>query len=868
MRRMLYLVAAALLLFGILPGAAETADDLKELTLTAPTAVGTLSYGQALNALSLEGGSAQYGGEIIAGTWQFAAAGEILTPGTNTVRVRFLPYTAGYRDAVCEVEVTVRKASPVIVPPSAGGIIYGQPLSFSSLSGGSASNPYRGTLPKVVGRFTWENGDFVPGVGDQKCSAVFTPLGNDEDLYYPVYFTVDIRVGRQPLTVAEEPAFESSAVYPAAVGSVGISGGLVTDPNGNRVEGTWSAAAPEAVPGAGKHECAAVFSPADDIHYGPARALITLTVLKGTPLIVTEEMSLPAGGDLSDYTPAGGAYGAAGEEIPGALAFEGGAVAAGRAEYPVLFTPEDTADYETASGVCAVTGVVKHAVVTAAWSGVYGQSLAEGVLTFAAAGPEGEAVEGELLFADPGLVPPYGAEEAEALFKAFDAGFADENVRVALTIAPKEVTVTPVDGMNRFYCGEGEKSLYYTLSEEVAVTGALAREAGEGAGLYAVLPGDLTAAEDGVRLVLEEGHSAELMPYPGSFEIGLEGEANAEGWYGAGLNLLPPEGYLISLSEAPDSFSERVAAPDGTGCDVYLRVKEGEHFGAITAPQPVAYRCDTVPPGIRYAEFGGGIHVTLEDDLSGPDRITVPRTGVTYPVPASGEVFVPIRDGGLYEIAAYDRAGRAASVEFYAEDRNRNGIYDGYEDKVGSTEALAEALAGLVPAFEGDAAERFLACGDRAGGYPEALEALGTEGALAGSGRWDISPDGSAAAGIRDGVLTVAALPGGETLYTAPVSGGPLFAFGPDGALYLNEGRLALTDFILEPYGDNVKLPPRAALDLAQPASGARLALITGRNGECYMVLRGEESAGETVLEGIRVRDLDAAADAAAALGD
>ena len=492
-----------------------TPDPQAVLWLTAPKAEGLLSYGQAVSTLTLLGGGATLDGTEVEGSWEFVNPGELLTPGTHDVPVKFVPRKAGWPEGTASVQVTVRRASPEISLPKAGNIIYGQPLSESRLSGGSAVNPYRMSLPGVVGVFAWENRDYVPGVGEQACQVVFTPVGNDEDLYYPVYFSVTVTVEKRPVTVGLEPSFSGTLSYSRPVGSLDVANGTVTDENGDVVPGTWAPEDPDAKPYVGTAPRAVVFTPLDSIHYRSVRVSIPLEVVRSRPVLALDEMTLPAGAFITAYVPSGTAADFAGTPVEGVFSFtEDRKVALGSGEYAVLFTPADSALYEPVTGVCVVTGIEKEAVVEASWSGVYGQPLSRGVTVFSAVDQDGAKVDGDLHWKDASHIPAFGERTAEAVFTPSEAGYTAVTVAVALDIAPRIVTVTPVDEMNVFFYGAEEGSLYYTLSEEVAVTGALGRGEGEGIGEYPVLPGTLASAEEGIELVLEPGHTVKIVPSP------------------------------------------------------------------------------------------------------------------------------------------------------------------------------------------------------------------------------------------------------------------------------------------------------------------------------------------------------------------
>jgi large repetitive protein len=72
---------------------------------------------------------------------------------------------------------------------------------------------------------------------------------------------------------------------------------------------------------------------------------------------------------------------------------------------------------------------------------------------------------------------------------------------VTFAITPKSVTVTPDSGQSKVF-GDDDPVLTYALSEDISVTGALARAAGGNVGTYAINLGTLAAASSNYQLVL------------------------------------------------------------------------------------------------------------------------------------------------------------------------------------------------------------------------------------------------------------------------------------------------------------------------------------------------------------------------------
>ncbi|WP_243373251.1 MBG domain-containing protein [Geotalea sp. SG265] len=130
------------------------------------------------------------------------------TPGTYKVDVYGIGHTStnkAYIKQTITVTVTaaVVKQTPTINSwPTASAITYGQALSSSTLTGGSASVP---------GTFAWINPTTVPAVGAPAQAVRFTPT--DTTNYNTVDGTVAITVNPKPLTIT---AAAKSKVYGAA----------------------------------------------------------------------------------------------------------------------------------------------------------------------------------------------------------------------------------------------------------------------------------------------------------------------------------------------------------------------------------------------------------------------------------------------------------------------------------------------------------------------------------------------------------------------------------------------------------------------------------------------------------------------------
>ena len=126
---------------------------------TAPTASG-ITYGQALSDSNLTDGEAVSGGTTIAGAWNWTAPATKPNAGTTQFEVTFTPTNTNYNTAKVNVSVTVAKATPTLTAPTATAIQYGQKLTDSALTGGTATNPNGSAA--VAGNWSWASGNTRP----------------------------------------------------------------------------------------------------------------------------------------------------------------------------------------------------------------------------------------------------------------------------------------------------------------------------------------------------------------------------------------------------------------------------------------------------------------------------------------------------------------------------------------------------------------------------------------------------------------------------------------------------------------------------------------------------------------------------------
>jgi len=176
---------------GVFTLVAITVNKASAPTITWPTAP-TITYGTALSAITLTGGSTEYG------TFTWTAPATIPTVGNTGYSVTFTPSAAtlvNYTIASTltdTVAITVNKApAPTITWPTASTVTVGETLASSVLS--ITSNAY--------GSFAWTTPATVPTADNSGYSVIFTPnavtLANYEAIT-PLSQTVAVTVTVAP----------------------------------------------------------------------------------------------------------------------------------------------------------------------------------------------------------------------------------------------------------------------------------------------------------------------------------------------------------------------------------------------------------------------------------------------------------------------------------------------------------------------------------------------------------------------------------------------------------------------------------------------------------------------------------------------
>ena len=390
---------------------------------TWPTA-GAITYGQTLASSTLSGGAAS-----VPGTFAFTSPTTAPNIGTSSQSVTFTPTdAAGYNTVTGSVKVTVNKATPSVTNwPAASAITYGQALSASTLSGGSAL---------VAGHFAFTTPSLKPSAGTAAQSVTFTPTNSTD--YTSTTGTASVTVHAATPTVRAWPT-ASAITYGQTLASSTLSGGAASVP------GTFAFTAPTTAPNIGANSQSVTFTPTDATDYNTVTGSVKVTVNKATPGVTWPTAgAITYGQALSASTLSGGSA-----SVAGGFAFTTPSLkpSARTAAQSVTFAPTDAADYNTVKGSVSVTvnkatpGVAKWPTASAI---TYGQALSASTLSGGSA-----SVARRFAFTTPSLKPSAGTTPQSVTFTPYnstDYNSVTETVNVTVRKATPTVRAWPTSG--------------------------------------------------------------------------------------------------------------------------------------------------------------------------------------------------------------------------------------------------------------------------------------------------------------------------------------------------------------------------------------------------------------------------------------
>lgn len=262
-------LTASVTLSGIASETTRAASSPFSITAVAPTITFTVAdhiYGDAafpVSADSNSSGAITY--SVLSGPASISGNTVTLT-GAGTVTLEASQASTGeYAAATQDATFNTAVATPrVSAWPTANSIGYGQTLSSSTLTGGTAS---------VDGTFAWTTSNTSPRAGTQSESVTFRPTDTTD--YTTVAGTVTLMVNKATPTVSAWPTANPISYGQALSGST-LTGGAAS------VDGKFAWTTASASPNAGAQSESVTFTPTDTTNYASVTGSIALTVSAAT----------------------------------------------------------------------------------------------------------------------------------------------------------------------------------------------------------------------------------------------------------------------------------------------------------------------------------------------------------------------------------------------------------------------------------------------------------------------------------------------------------------------------------------------------------------------------------------------------------
>jgi len=208
----------------------------------------------------------------ISGTWGSSASAATYKNDT---------YFSSNQTGILNVSMDTRNPASVTIWPTASAITYGEAISNSVLSGGSAT---------TAGSFAFTVPTNTPNAGTNFTSVTFTPA--DISSYLPALGTVEVTVVKADSVVTVWPTAGDILLGQSLASSV-LSGGSATP------EGTFAFTSPATVPGVGTNLQSVTYTPSDSANYNVALSNVSVAVL---PLPPSWNSYWDGGGTNNDWS--------------------------------------------------------------------------------------------------------------------------------------------------------------------------------------------------------------------------------------------------------------------------------------------------------------------------------------------------------------------------------------------------------------------------------------------------------------------------------------------------------------------------------------------------------------------------------------
>ncbi|MEI6819302.1 MAG: MBG domain-containing protein [Verrucomicrobiota bacterium] len=442
-----------------------------------------ISYGETLASSPLLEGTAS-----VPGTFAFENPSTIPNAGDSMHNLVFTPAdTVHYEPVTVAMEVRVSKATPSLVAlPTATTATHGQALAELTLANGLAS---------VSGTFTF-NSVATVSAGTTKQTVTFTP--NDATNYNAVTTELDVTVAPATPSILTNPTATPIAAGQTLSSST-LSGGEAS------VGGSFTWENPNTAPDTGTTSQSFVFTPNDTVNYTTSTGTVSVSVDKATPTVITPPIAsdITFGQSLAASILDGGVASVAGKFAWANPATEPNA---GTVSYAFTFTPDDTTNYQSTTGLVSVT--VNQAVATVTLGNLTATYDATAKAASVATTPEGLAV---ILSYNGEVTAPTNAGTYEVVATINDTNYTGTKSEL-LTIAPGRLFGIGGDPLGR------TKSSVITLPGDPIIQGI----ACDGERIY------VNSSSSEIRVydldgALLESHAVENLPPLGNNQMAFAG---------------------------------------------------------------------------------------------------------------------------------------------------------------------------------------------------------------------------------------------------------------------------------------------------------------------------------------------------------
>jgi hypothetical protein len=380
-------------------------------------------YGTALGAAQLNATA------NVAGTFSYSpAAGTMLGAGSHTLSVTFTPDdAANYNGSSANVSVTVNRAQSAINWSNPADVVYGTALGAAQLN----------ATANVTGTFSYSPAAGAAlNAGSHTLSVTFTP--DDAANYDGSSANVSVTVTKAASTI--NWANPVDVVYGTALGGSQLNATA-------NVAGTFTySPAAGTVLGAGSQTLAVTFTPDDAANYNGSSASVTLNVAKAATSVT---WSNPAG--IVYGTALGGAQLNATANVAGTFAYSpaaGTVLGAGSQTLTVMFTPDESANYASATAnVSIAVGKAAPVITWATPAGITYGTMLSGTQLNATANVNGSFVYTVPAASELGA----GPHDLSVTFTPADgANYTTASRSVSIVVSPAALTVS-ADNAGKVY---------------------------------------------------------------------------------------------------------------------------------------------------------------------------------------------------------------------------------------------------------------------------------------------------------------------------------------------------------------------------------------------------------------------------------